>query len=98
MFFRRAPKSPDAAFVKQDDTNAFRLRVRTARHGEIVELRFTKSAHIGAADEGGYVFRKAFVSPERFDRGEVVVRFDARYRVTGVEVSGGEAVRVSEWG
>lgn len=97
MFFRRAPKSPDAAFVKQDDPNTYRLRVRTARHGDEVELRFTKSAHIGAADEGGFVFRKVFVSAEHFDRGEVVVRFDARYQVTGVEVEGGAAVPVSDW-
>ena len=95
MFFKRRP--PPSPYVKQDDQNTFRLRLRTKRHGDFVELRFTKSANIGASDEGGYVFRKEFVSGEHFDRGTVTVRFDARYAVTVLEVEGGEAVPKSEW-
>ncbi|PYE51110.1 hypothetical protein [Deinococcus yavapaiensis] len=95
MFFRRKP--PASPYVKQDDPNTYRLRLRTKRHGDVVELRFTKSANIGTRDEGGYVFRKVFVSSDHFDRGEVTVVFDGRYNVTSVEVDGGDAVPVSEW-
>ena len=97
MFFRRQPRTPPDPYVKQEDSNTYRIRVRSARHGDVVDLRFTKSANIGLHDEGWYVFRKEFVSPDHFDRGTVVVRFDTRYKVTGVEVEGGEAVPVSDW-
>lgn len=95
MFFRRAaPKNP---YVKQDDQNTYRVRLRTRLHGDQVELRFTKSAHIGVSDEGGFIFRKVFVSDPHFDRGEVTVSFDARYNVTGAEIEGGELLPVAEW-
>jgi hypothetical protein len=96
MFFRRR-KAPASPLVRQDDPNTFRLRVRTRRHGDVVELRFTKSAHIGVADGGGFIFRKVFVSDAHFDRGSVTVQFDDRYGVTGVEVEGGEAIPHAEW-
>ncbi|WP_027482788.1 hypothetical protein [Deinococcus pimensis] len=96
MFFRRK-KVPANPFVRQDDPNTFRVRLRTRRYGDTVELRFTKSAHIGAADGGGFIFRKEFVSAEHFDRGTVTVRFDDRYQVTDVQVEGGEAVPHAEW-
>lgn len=91
---KKAPANP---YVKQDDPQTFRVRVRTLRRGEVVEFRFTKAAHIGADDEGGYLFRKSVVSPEHFDRGELLVRFDSRYNVTGTEGEGLEFVPVSEW-
>ena len=95
MFFKRRP--PPNPYVKQDDPNTYRLRLRTAAHGDVVELRFTKSANIGVADDGGYVFRKAFVSGEHFDRGQVSVHFDARYNVTGTEIEHGELIEVRDW-
>lgn len=94
MFFRRTPHNP---FVKQEDPNTFRLRLKTRPHGDTVELRFTKSAHIGVADDGGYVYRKQIVSDPHFDRGEVVVRFNGRYQVTGAEGEGVELIPVAEW-
>lgn len=83
--------------VKQDDAHTYRVRVRTKRHGEIVEFRFTKSAHIGLDDDGNYLFRKAVVSPQHFDRGELLVTFDKRYNVTGTTGEGVDFVPVSEW-
>ncbi|EYB67574.1 hypothetical protein DEIPH_ctg035orf0014 [Deinococcus phoenicis] len=90
-------KAAASTYVRQEDAQTFRVRVRTLRHGEVVEFRFTKAAHIGADEGGGYLFRKPVVSPQHFDRGELVVRFDARYRVTGAEGEGVEFVPVSEW-
>ena len=85
------------SYVKQDDPQTFRVRVRTHRHGEIVEFRFTKSAHIGIDDDGNHVFRKPVLSPQHLDRGELVVQFDRRYRVTGVQGDGVDFVPVAEW-
>ncbi|MGI8748384.1 MAG: hypothetical protein ACR2J4_08585 [Deinococcus sp.] len=95
MFFRRPPKNPN---VKDEGNGVYRLRVRTQAHGDTVELRFTRAAHIGIDDDGSYVYRKAILSNEHLDRGEVVVRFDRRYTVTGTEVSGGSFIPVPEWG
>lgn len=84
-------------YVQQEDPQTFRVRVRTLRHGDVVEFRFTKAAHIGVDEGGGYLFRKPVVSPQHFDRGELVVRFDARYNVTATEGEGVEFIPVSEW-
>lgn len=95
MFFRKRP--PPSPYVKQDDQNTFRLRVRTQPHGDLVELRFTKSAHIGVDDLGGYIFRKQVVSDPHFDRGEVTVQFDRAYRVKDVACDRVEAIPVKDW-
>jgi len=95
LFGRR--KGGANPYVKQEDAGTYRVRVRTRPHGEVVEFRFTKAAHIGADDAGGFLFRKPVVSPQHFDRGELVVRFDSRYNVTGVEGDGVDFVPVSEW-
>ena len=95
---RRAAPHP---FVRQEDDQTFRVRVRTARHGEVVEFRFTKGAHIALGDEPGsdghFFFRKPVVSPRWLDRGELLVTFDERYRVTGVSGEGLDFVPVAEW-
>lgn len=92
--FRRPEPSP---FVRQDDSQTFRVRVRTRLHGEVVELRFTKSAHIGVDDDGSFILRKPVVSPRHFDRGEVVIHFDRQYRVTSTEAQGLDFIPVREW-
>lgn len=83
--------------VQQDDDQTFRVRVRTARHGEVVEFRFTKSAHIAVGDDGNLFFRKPVLSPRHLDRGELLVQFDRAYRVTAVSGEGVEFVPVAEW-
>lgn len=94
LFGRKPPANP---FVKQEDPQTFRVRVKTKRHGDIVEIRFTKSAHIGIDDDGKHIFRKPVVSAEHFDRGELVVHFDSRYKVTGVEGEDVEFIPVVDW-
>ncbi|WP_216325846.1 hypothetical protein [Deinococcus aestuarii] len=95
LFGRNKPAAN--AYLQQDDSQTYRVRVRTRPHGEVVEFRFTKSAHIGIDDDGNYFFRKPVVSPRHFDRGEFVVRFDRRYNVTGTEAEGVDFIPVSEW-
>ena len=96
-WLKRGSAGASHPLVRQDDPGTFRVRVRTRGHGEVVEFRFTKAAHIGADDGGGYLFRKPVISPQHFDRGELVVRFDARYGVTGTEGEGVDFIPVSEW-
>lgn len=84
-------------YLKIEDKNVFRLRVRTLKHGDIVELRFTKSSDIAADDKSGYIYRKMVVSSQHCDRGEVTVRFNQGYRVTEVIGDGVEPVLLSDW-
>lgn len=97
MFDLFRKKSPASPYVKRDDPQTFRVRVRTRAHQEVVEFRFTKSAHIGLDDDGNYIFRKPVVSPQHFDRGELLVQFDNKYNVTGVQGEGVDFVPVNEW-
>ncbi|AWN23779.1 hypothetical protein DKM44_11540 [Deinococcus irradiatisoli] len=96
MFWKKkVPANPN---VLDAGGGVYHVRVRTRLHGDEVALRFTKAAHIGAAEEGqGYVLRKPIVSSEHFDRGEIAVYFDANYRITKTEAEGVEFIPVSEW-
>ncbi len=94
LFRKKAAVHP---MVKQDDLQAYRVRVKTVKNQEIIEFRFTKSAHISVDDDGNYIFRKSIVSPNHFDRGEFTVHFDKNYKV--LDVSGDQVsfVPVAEW-
>lgn len=91
-FFRK----PDE-HVQREGESAFRVRVRTARSGDIVELRLTKGNEISASDEGGYYVRKIIVSPQHLDRAVLEIWFDRAYRPTRKVVEGGELVPIKEW-
>ena len=93
--FRKKPAAHPC--VKQDDAQTYRVRVRTREHGDEVEIRFTKSAHIGLDDDGHYLFRKTVVSAEHFDRGELVVQFDHKYNVQSVSGDRVDFIPVAEW-
>ena len=94
MFFRRIPKNPN---VKEESGGVYRLRLRTERHGDTVELRFTRAAHIGIDDDGNHVFRKAILSSQHLDKGEVSVLFNRDYKVIRTEAQGAVFIPVSEW-
>ncbi|WP_293910978.1 hypothetical protein [Deinococcus sp.] len=90
-------KKANNPYVLDAGQGVFLVRVRTLAHHDELEVRFTKSAHIGAAEEGnGYVLRKPIVS-NSLDRGEIAVFFDSNYRVTGTEAQGVEFIAVGEW-
>jgi hypothetical protein len=93
-WFKKRDSSPK--YLKLEGTNVYRARVRTAKRGEIVEVRFTKSGDI-SPDEGGYFVRKVIVGPTTFDRATLEIRFNSSYGNPVVTVDGGEAVPVSEW-
>ncbi|HWG84009.1 MAG TPA: hypothetical protein VNT60_00900 [Deinococcales bacterium] len=96
MFFRRRTAESGPRFLKPDGQNAFRMRVKTARRGEVVEIRMTKSGDI-SPDEGGYFVRKHVVGPKFYDRATVEVRFERNYANPRATVEGGEVVPLSEW-
>lgn len=89
-------RKPDEHLQREGET-AFRVRVRTARSGDVVELRLTKGSEISAADEGGYYVRKIIVSPQHLDRAVLEIWFDRTYRPTRKVVEGGELVPIKEW-
>jgi len=91
-FFRK----PDEHLQREGDT-AFRVRVRTARNGDIVELRLTKGNEISASDEGGYYVRKIIVSPQHLDRAVLEIWFDHAYRPKRKVVEGGELIPIRDW-
>ncbi|WP_034338693.1 hypothetical protein [Deinococcus misasensis] len=96
--FRKSAPTPKDPYVKQMDQNAFKIRVRTNRHKEVVELRFTRSADIGRNDDGdGFIYRKMVVGPNHFDRGEVTIIFDNRYNVKDVQTEGCTPIEVKDW-
>jgi hypothetical protein len=95
FFMRRKPAEPQ--FLKLESQNAYRVRVKTARHGEIVEVRFTKSGDISPGENGGYFVRKAIVGSRHFDRATLEVTWGANYSKPVVSVDGGEAIPVNEW-
>ncbi|GGR27982.1 hypothetical protein [Deinococcus ruber] len=94
MFFRRPAKNPN---VKDENNGVYRVRVKTSRHGDVVELRFTRAAHIGIDDDGNYVYRKPILSSQNLDKGEVMVQFDKRYNVLKTEAEGATFIPVAEW-
>ena len=97
MFWRRsaAPSGPN--YLKPDGPNAYRVRVKTAKRGEIVEVRFTKSGDISPAEDGGFYVRKHIIGSKTFDRAVLEVHFGRNYANPRVEVEGGEPVPVRDW-
>jgi hypothetical protein len=83
--------------VQREGEAAFRVRVRTARNGDVVQLRLTKGSEISAADEGGYYVRKIIVSSQHLDRAVLEIWFDSAYRPKRKAVEGGELVPIKEW-
>lgn len=82
--------------VKRDGENAFRVRVRTHKHQEVVELRFTKGTEI-SPEQGGFYLRKVITSPKHFDHAVLEIWFDRGYRPTRKAVEQGELVPIREW-
>jgi hypothetical protein len=97
MFWRRKPVDTKPQYLKPDGTMAYRVRVKTAKRGEIVEIRFTKSGDVSSIEGGGYFVRKHIVGPNSFDRATLEIGFGSNYSNPTVTVDGGEAIPVSEW-
>jgi hypothetical protein len=97
MFWKRKPADTGPNFVKLEGQNAFRVRVKTSKRGEIIEVRMTKSGDISQGEGGGYFVRKHLIGPNSFDRATLEINFGANYSRPIVTVEGGEAVPLSDW-
>ena len=80
----------------RDEGNFLLARVRTARSGEVIPVRLSKSSELSAA-AGGYFARKALVGPNSLDGAVLEVTTTRGHRVTLATVDGGELVPVREW-
>ncbi len=95
MFWKRKTET-GPNYLQPDGQMAYRVRVKTTKHQEIVELRISKSGDI-SSDGNGYWVRKTIVGPKTFDRCELEIRFGPKYSNPVVDVSGGTAIPVTEW-
>ncbi len=93
-FFKKRDTTPQ--FLKFDGQNAYFIRIRTAKRGEIVEIRFTRSGDI-SSDAGGYYVRKGVVGPNSFDRAILEIRFSTGYSKPVITIDGGEAIPLNQW-
>lgn len=80
----------------KDDGNFLLARVRTARNGEVIPVRISKSSEMSPAP-GGYFVRKVLVGPETLDEATVEVTANGAHKVKQATVEGGELVPVKDW-
>jgi len=67
--------------------------VRSARSGEVIQVRIHRYNDLSQDEQGeGYHVRKVIVGDKSFDRIEAQLSFDAKRRLTGGDVTGGELV------
>ena len=88
-------------FRRQDprfkDEGQFLLaRVRTAKSGEIIPVRLSKSAEMSSVG-GGYFVRKVLVGPDTLDEARLEVTTNSAHKVKQAVVEGGELIPVKEW-
>jgi len=81
----------------RDDGNFLLARVRTAKRGEVIRVRLSKTSEMSASG-GGYFVRKVLVGPETLDQAVLEVTTNRGHKVTVATVDGGDLVPVSEWG
>lgn len=80
----------------KDEGNFLLARVRTARSGEVVHVRLSKSSEFSAVG-GGYFVRKTLIGPDSLDQATLEVSTTRGHKVTVATVDGGELVPVREW-
>lgn len=80
----------------QDEGNFLLTRVRTAKNGEIIQVRLSKTSEMSSVG-GGYFVRKVLVGPETLDQAILEVTTNRAHKVTNAVVDGGELVPRREW-
>lgn len=86
-------KEPNRRYAGiRDEREAVIVSVTCDRCGEIIEVRLRKSSDIQRnyeSNEAAYYVRKTIVGNECFNRIELSIEFDQRYRPIDVVVEGG---------
>ncbi|MDF1522670.1 MAG: hypothetical protein P1P87_07620 [Trueperaceae bacterium] len=80
----------------KDDGQALRARVRTAKHGEVIQVRLSKTSEM-SIEGGGYFVRKELVGSKTLDQATLEVTTTRGHKVTQATVDGGELIPVREW-
>lgn len=80
----------------RDDGQALWARVRTARHGEVIQVRLSKTSEM-SLEAGGYFVRKVLVGGKTLDQATLEVTTNRAHKVTRAVVDGGELIPVREW-
>ncbi|MEJ2668454.1 MAG: hypothetical protein P8Z81_15395 [Deinococcales bacterium] len=88
-------------FRRQDsrfrDEGSFLLaRVRTAKSGEVIRVRLSKTSEM-SAQGNGYFVRKVLVGPDSLDQAVLEVTTNRAHKVTLAVVDGGDLVPVRQW-
>lgn len=92
MFGLFAKRNPNF----KTDGNFLIARVRTSKHGEIIQVRLSKTSEM-SAQAGGYFVRKVLVGSKTFDQAVLEVTTTRSHRVKQAVVDGGELIPVSQW-
>ena len=80
----------------RDDGQALWVRVRTARSGEVIQVRLSKTSEM-SAEAGGYFVRKALVGSKTLDQATLEVTMNRAHKVLQAVVDGCELIPVREW-
>ena len=80
----------------RDDGNFLLARVRTAKQGEVIAVRLSKTSEMSAA-RGGYFVRKVLVGPKTLDQAVLEVTTNRGHKVTNATVDGGDLIPVAQW-
>lgn len=89
MFRRQDPRF-------RDEGNFLLARVRTARHGEVIKVRLSKTSEM-SSQGNGYFVRKVLVGPSSLDQAVLEVTTNRAHKVTLAVVDGGELVAARHW-
>ncbi len=90
MFFRKRDQH------LRPEGQAFWVRVRTEKSGEVVALRISRASEISPTQSGYYV-RKVILAPNSLDQAVLEIWFDRRMRPLRKAVEGGELIPIKEW-
>ena len=80
----------------REEGSALLTRVRTARNGEVIRVRLSKTSEFSQV-QGGYFVRKTLIGPESFDTAVLEVTTNRGHKVTRATVDGGELIPANAW-
>ena len=80
----------------KEDGNFLLCRVRTDKHGEVINVRLSKTSEM-SLQGAGYFVRKTLVGPSTLDQATLEVSMNRSHKVTTATVDGGDLLSVSEW-
>lgn len=80
----------------RDDGNFLLARVLTAKRGEVIRVRLSKTSEMSASGRG-YFVRKVLVGPDTLDQAVLEVTTNRAHKVSVATVDGGALVPVAEW-